>query len=49
VDIAGLGKLEEKTVRQAIEDKDWFVSMTGFVWRVKVKEWLISFPMNLKY
>ena len=27
--LAGLGKLKEHTVRQAIEDDDWFVSMTG--------------------
>ena len=27
--LAGLGKLKEKTVRLAIEDKHWFVSMTG--------------------
>ena len=27
--LAGLGKLREVTVAQAIEDKDWFVSMTG--------------------
>ena len=27
--LAGLGKLKEVTVAQAIEDKEWFVSMTG--------------------
>jgi hypothetical protein len=27
--LAGLGKLKEASVVQAIEDKDWFVSMTG--------------------
>ena len=27
--LAGLGKLKEVTVSQAIEDKEWFVSMTG--------------------
>ena len=27
--LAGLGKLKEASVAQAIEDKDWFVSMTG--------------------
>ena len=27
--LAGLGKLKESTVVQAIEDKDWFISMTG--------------------
>ena len=27
--LAGLGKLKESTVRQAIDDGDWFVSMTG--------------------
>ena len=27
--LAGLGKLKEVTVTQAIEDKEWFVSMTG--------------------
>jgi mono/diheme cytochrome c family protein len=27
--LAGLGKLKEKTVRLAIEDKHWFVSMSG--------------------
>ena len=27
--LAGLGQLEEKTVRLAIEDKHWFVSMSG--------------------
>ena len=27
--LAGLGKLQEATVAQAIEDNDWFVSMTG--------------------
>jgi len=27
--LAGLGRLNEKTVAQAMNDKDWFVSMTG--------------------
>ena len=27
--LAGLGKLKEEIVSQAIKDKDWFVSMTG--------------------
>ena len=27
--LAGLGRLNEKTVAQAMKDKDWFVSMTG--------------------
>ena len=27
--LAGLGKLKESTVVQAIDDNDWFVSMTG--------------------
>ncbi|MDG0964081.1 MAG: hypothetical protein P8O23_03395 [Opitutales bacterium] len=27
--LAGLGKLKEETIRQAIEEKHWFVSMTG--------------------
>ena len=47
--LAGLGKLKESTVVQAIEDKDWFISMTGLRLAVKVKVWLISFLTNLNH
>ena len=40
--LAGLGKLKESTVVQAIEDKDWFISIVSLQRQVKVKVWLIS-------